>query len=92
MDPLLAKWKPILLKFQKIWTGVLVLLLQMILGRTMTRFLHNIFWHLVQPHKTILVQALVGAILFTVLGLAMSIYIQKITDYVFWWMAIGNNL
>jgi ATP-binding cassette subfamily B protein len=36
----------------------------------------------VQPHKTILVQALVGAILFTVLGLAMSIYIQKITDYV----------
>jgi ATP-binding cassette subfamily B protein len=35
----------------------------------------------VQPHKTILVQALVGAILFTVLGLAMSIYIQK-TDYV----------
>jgi ATP-binding cassette subfamily B protein len=46
----------------------------------------------VQPHKTILVQALVGAILFTVLGLAMSIYIQKITDYVFWWMAIGNNL
>jgi ATP-binding cassette subfamily B protein len=35
----------------------------------------------VQPHKTILVQALVGAILFTVLGLAMSIYIQKI-DYV----------
>jgi ATP-binding cassette subfamily B protein len=47
------------------------------------------FWHLVQPHKTILVQALVGAILFTVLGLAMSIYIQKNT-IMFWWMAIGN--
>jgi ATP-binding cassette subfamily B protein len=46
------------------------------------------FWHLVQ-HKTILVQALVGAILFTVLGLAMSIYIQKLL-IMFWWMAIGN--
>lgn len=40
------------------------------------------FWNLVQPHKIILIQALVGAIVFTVLGLAMSIYIQKITDYV----------
>jgi ATP-binding cassette subfamily B protein len=28
------------------------------------------------------VQALFGAIVFTVLGLAMSIYVQKITDYV----------
>lgn len=37
---------------------------------------------MVQPHKTILLQALIGAILFTVLGLAMSIYVQKITDYV----------
>jgi len=37
---------------------------------------------LVQPHKTILIQALVGAVVFTVLGLAMSIYVQKITDYV----------
>lgn len=37
---------------------------------------------MVQPHKTILIQALVGAVVFTVLGLAMSIYVQKITDYV----------
>ena len=40
------------------------------------------FWDLVQPHKTILAQALIGAIVFTILGLAMSIYVQKITDYV----------
>jgi ABC-type bacteriocin/lantibiotic exporter with double-glycine peptidase domain len=40
------------------------------------------FWQLIQPHKTILIQALFGAIIFTVLGLAMSIYVQKITDYV----------
>jgi ATP-binding cassette subfamily B protein len=47
-----------------------------ILGRTMKGFSITRFWHLVQPHKTILVQALVG-VLFTVLGLAMSIYIQN---------------
>jgi ATP-binding cassette subfamily B protein len=52
--------------FEEVWTGVLVLLLQMrILGHTMVSPITR-FWHLVQPHKTILVQALVGAILFTV--------------------------
>jgi ABC-type protease/lipase transport system fused ATPase/permease subunit len=37
---------------------------------------------LVQPHKSILIQALIGAVVYTVLGLSTSIYIQKITDYV----------
>jgi ATP-binding cassette subfamily B protein len=46
------------------------------------------FWHLVQPHKTILVIVSWRNII-TVLGLAMSIYIQKIL-IMFWWMAIGN--
>lgn len=71
-------------EFQKIWTGVLILFAPNDDFRTYNDKVSPItrFWHLVQPHKTILVQALVGAILFTVLGLAMSIYIQKITDYV----------
>lgn len=45
------------------------------------------FWDLIQPHKTILIQALFGAAIFTILGLAMSIYVQKITDYVL----VGGN-
>ncbi len=71
-------------EFQKIWTGVLILFAPNDDFRTYNDKVSPItrFWHLVQPHKTILIQALVGAILFTVLGLAMSIYIQKITDYV----------
>jgi ATP-binding cassette subfamily B protein len=71
-------------EFQKIWTGVLILFAPNDDFRTYNDKVSPLtrFWHLVQPHKTILIQALVGAILFTVLGLAMSIYIQKITDYV----------
>ena len=32
-------------------------------------------WELVQPHKSILIQALLGAVVYTVLGLSTSIYI-----------------
>ena len=85
MDPAFGKMETYTFEeFQKIWTGVLVLFAPNDDFRTYNDKVSPItrFWHLVQPHKTILVQALVGAILFTVLGLAMSIYIQKITDYV----------
>ena len=85
MDPAFGKMETYTFEeFQKIWSGVLVLFAQNDDFRTYNEKISPItrFWHLVQPHKTILVQALIGAIVFTVLGLAMSIYIQKITDYV----------
>ena len=70
--------------FQKIWTGVLVLFAKNDDFKTYNDKVSPLkrFWDLVQPHKTILAQALIGAIVFTILGLAMSIYVQKITDYV----------
>ncbi|RYY23371.1 MAG: peptidase C39, partial [Chitinophagaceae bacterium] len=40
------------------------------------------FWHLIRPHRMMMLQALVGALVFTVLGLASSIYVQKIIDHV----------
>ena len=85
MDPAYGKMETYTYEeFQKIWTGVLILFAP---NDDFKEYSEKVtplkrFWHLVQPHKTILIQALVGAILFTVLGLAMSIYIQKITDYV----------
>jgi ATP-binding cassette, subfamily C, bacteriocin exporter len=85
MDPAFGKMETYTFEeFQKIWSGVLVLFAPNDDFRTYNDKVSPItrFWHLVQPHKTILVQALLGAIVFTVLGLAMSIYIQKITDYV----------
>lgn len=85
MDPAFGKIEKYTYdEFQKIWSGVLILFASNDDFRTYNEKTSPIkrFWDLIQPHKTILIQALVGAILFTVLGLAMSIYIQKITDYV----------
>ncbi|WP_276379068.1 peptidase domain-containing ABC transporter [Flavobacterium sp. H4147] len=85
MDPGFGKMQVYTLEeFKKVWSGVLILFAPNNDFKTINEKTSSFkrFWSLIQPHKTILVQALVGAILFTVLGLAMSIYIQKITDYV----------
>lgn len=71
-------------EFTKEWTGVLVLLLpdeQFKTGNEKISSLRR-FWFLLQPHKTVMLQALFGAVIYTTLGLSTSIYIQKITDYV----------
>jgi ABC-type bacteriocin transporter len=85
MDPAFGKIETYTYEnFQKIWSGVLILFAPNddLTPHNDTVSPTHRFWNLVQPHKTILIQSLIGAIVFTVLGLAMSIYIQKITDYV----------
>jgi ATP-binding cassette, subfamily C, bacteriocin exporter len=70
--------------FQQLWTGVLMLLLpadNFMSGNRKVPVLER-FWVLLQPHRTVMTQALVGSIVYTVLGLSGSIYIQKITDQV----------
>ena len=42
----------------------------------------NRFYELTKPHKSILFQSIFGALLYTILGLSIPIYIQKITDHV----------
>lgn len=71
-------------EFAKIWTGVLILLEpnEYFEQRNEKTSLYQRFYQLIQPHRSILLQALVGAIFYTILGLSTSIYIQKITDYV----------
>ena len=85
MDPGVGKMETYTYEdFQKVWTGVLILFAQNDDFKTYNEKVSPLrrFWDLIQPHKSILIQALVGAIIFTVLGLAMSIYVQKITEYV----------
>ncbi|CAL2085104.1 Peptidase C39 [Tenacibaculum dicentrarchi] len=75
--------------FLKEWTGVLVLLLpkeDFVIGNEKVSVLKR-FWFLLKPHKFVLLQAFVGAVIYTLLGFSMSIYIQKITDHVL----IGGN-
>ncbi len=85
MDPGTGKLekKPIE-EFLKIWTGVLVLMVPAEDFTIKNEKISNIsrFFYLLKPHKSILTQALFGAVVYTVLGLSTSIYIQKITDYV----------
>ncbi|MCF6349118.1 MAG: peptidase domain-containing ABC transporter [Flavobacteriaceae bacterium] len=76
-------------EFKKEWTGVLVLLLP---DKSFKKGNEKVsiakrFWFLLKPHKFVLFQALFGAIIYTLLGLSTSIYIQKITDHVL----VGGN-
>lgn len=85
MDPTKGKIEEYLLAdFAKIWEGILILLEpnEYLDEKDERVNIYNRFWNLVAPHKSILVQALVGALVYTILGLSTSIYIQKITDYV----------
>ena len=70
--------------FKKQWSGVLVILVpnhSFIPKNDKTSILLR-FWHLLKPHKYILIQALIGSLFYTILGFSTSIYIQKISDHV----------
>jgi len=77
-------------EFMKQWTGVLILLIPnddfVEKNEKVSNFKRFLF--LLAPHKSTLTQSLIGAILYTVLGLSTSIYIQKITDNV---LPTGNT-
>ncbi|TAF97297.1 MAG: peptidase domain-containing ABC transporter [Cytophagia bacterium] len=85
MDPADGKFsKKTYEEFLKIWTGVLVLLLP---NEDFQQANEKIsvtarFWQLVRPHRSVMLEALFGAIVYTILGLATSIYVQKIIDNV----------
>ncbi len=84
MDPAYGKIEEYTFeKFAEIWTGVLILLEpnEYFEQKDERTSIYSRFWHLVQPHKSILLQALIGALVYTILGLSTSIYIEKITDY-----------
>ncbi len=90
MDPALGKMvKKTHQEFKKEWTGVLMLILpdENFIQRNEKVSIYKRFWFLLKPHKWVLVQALFGAIIYTILGLSTSIYIQKITDHVL----VGGN-
>lgn len=85
MDPSSGKLinQPIL-SFKNSWRGVIILLApsnKFQIGNEKKPVVIR-FWQLISPHRNILLQALLGAIVYTTLGLSASIYVQKIIDYV----------
>ncbi|WP_128548681.1 peptidase domain-containing ABC transporter [Larkinella soli] len=75
--------------FQTLWTGVLVLLLpgESFEAGNRRQPVRKRFWSLARPHRAVMMQALFGALVYTVLGLSTSIYMQKIVDHVL----VGGN-
>ncbi|MBW0179369.1 peptidase domain-containing ABC transporter [Sediminibacterium sp.] len=71
-------------KFKEIWSGVIVLLVpndDFVAGKQ--KIANTVrFWQLIRPHSAIIIQALLGALLYSILGLSTSLYIQKIVDFV----------
>ena len=71
-------------EFQKIWSGVLILLSpnSTFEKRNEKVSINSRFWFLIRPHKAIILQSILGAIVFTLIGLTSAIYVQKIIDFV----------
>jgi ATP-binding cassette, subfamily C, bacteriocin exporter len=71
--------------FEKSWSGVILLLVpsaQFRRGNEKKSAFFR-FWQLIGPHRNMLLQALLGAGVYTMIGLSTSIYVQKIIDFVF---------
>lgn len=71
-------------EFQKGWTGVLILLVPGEKFRITKKGvpLTTRLMHLIRPNRGILLQALAGALLFSVLGLSTSLYVGRLVDHV----------
>lgn len=71
-------------EFRQKWTGVLVMLLP---GDDFSAGAEKVsieqrFFFLLKPHRSILLQVLLGSVFYTILGLSTSIFLQKIVDNV----------
>jgi ATP-binding cassette, subfamily C, bacteriocin exporter len=85
MDPAgAAMMREDLSRFAKTWSGIMVLLIP---GGGFIKGDPGIspysrFWLLVRPHRRMMTQAFAGAVVYTILGLSASFYVQKIVDFV----------
>lgn len=92
MDPATGKMeKKKLQEFEELFTGYALILIpnEDIFIEKNEKFsnLKRISF-LLKPHKFILAQAIIGAVLYTLLGFSVSIYVGKITDFV---LVSGNK-
>ena len=77
-------------EFKDQWTGVLILLApddEFKTGNEKVSIVSRL-WYLMKPHRSVMIQALFGAAVFTILGLTTAIYVQLIVDHV---LTEGNN-
>lgn len=72
-------------EFLSTWTGALVLLTpsEVFVKGNHTRSLPNTLWALLRTNDSLFMQALLGSVIYTLLGLATSIYVKILVDHVF---------
>lgn len=70
--------------FKEEWTGILILMhpTETFQKGNVKRSNLRSFIDLLRPHKSVMAQALFGAIVYSILGLSTAVYVGKITDYV----------
>jgi len=70
--------------FERKWTGVLVLAMPTSDFRqgNQKMSVFRRFAYLLKPHRSNMIQVLVGSLIYTILGLSVSIFLQKIIDNV----------
>jgi len=85
MDPELGEQKKVpRAEFERDWTGLLLLLTpdeNFKTGRIGASKMERLL-SLLKPTKAGIIQIVLGALVYTILGMASSIYVQKITDFV----------
>lgn len=71
--------------FEAKWTGAALILMPGLPSGKFPkpRSARARFWSLIGPHRALFAQAFLGALIYTLLGFSMSIYLQKLTDHVF---------
>lgn len=71
-------------KFKEMWTGILVIMepSDNFHKGKVAKSNFSKFISLLKPHKYVMLQALFGALICSILGLSTSVYVGKITDYV----------
>lgn len=71
-------------EFKEEWTGILVLLhpAETFQKGNLKKSTLKSFFELLRPHKSVMSQALFGALVYSILGLSTAVYVGKITDYV----------
>lgn len=92
MDPANGKLeKKNLHEFEDIFTGyMLILIPDENIFKERNEKISNLkrIMFLLKPHKYILIQAIIGAVIYTLLGFSISIYVEKVTDFV---LVSGNK-
>jgi ABC-type bacteriocin transporter len=92
MDPAVGKLeKKKLTEFEELFTGYALILVpdEDVFTEKNEKFSNlKRMSFLLMPHKYILIQAIIGAVLYTLLGFSVSIYVGKITDFV---LVSGNK-